>query len=195
MISYQRNTTLITSVMAVSFIFVATAWAATGATSEQRQIRARMPGPAVWVEEEMDCLQVFPQRAGVVLMRQGIGQKAEIASRLMQELEGVAPRALPGTVIVEVLKEVGSTGRQEGEIHQEMKILKEAGGAEGQGGEIHQEIRILKESGDVEGQEDEPPQHRLIRRERQPGLECARALTWVRGSWSTASRETPPLPA
>ena len=142
MISYQRNTTLITSVVVVSLIFVATAWAATGAASEQRQIRARMPGPAVWVEEEMDCLQGFPQRAGVVLMRQGIGEKAEIASRLMQELEGVAPRALTGSLIVEILKESGGTGKQEGEIHQEIRILKEPGGVEGQEDEVRQEMEI-----------------------------------------------------
>ena len=69
----------------------------------------------------------------------------------------------------------------------------------------HWDARFYDENGDLRAtmdddgfnsyEEDEPPQHRLIRRERQPGLECARALTWVRGSWSTASRETPPLPA
>ena len=172
MISYQRNTTLITSVVVVSLIFVATAWAATGATSEQRQIRARMSGPAVWVEEEMDCLQGFPQRAGVVLMRQGIGEKAEIASRLMQELEGVAPRALTGSLIVEILKESGGTGKQEGEIHQEIEILKESVGAKGQEGEIHQEIRILKERGGVEGQEDEVHQEMEIHLARPFASNC-----------------------
>ena len=155
MISYQRNTTLITSVVVISLISGATAWAAAGAASEKRQIRAGMPSAAVWVEEEMDCLQGFPQRAGVFLMRQGIGEKAEIASRLMHEVEGVAPRPLTGSLIVEILKESGSTGKQEGEIHQEIEILKESGGAEGQEGEIHQEIRILKGPGGVEGQEDE----------------------------------------
>ena len=172
MISYQRNTTLITSVVVVSLIFVATAWAATGAASEQRQIRARMSGPAVWVEEEMDCLQGFPQRAGVVLMRQGIGEKAEIASRLMQELEGVAPRALTGSLIVEILKESGGTGKQEGEIHQEIEILKESVGAKGQEGEIHQEIRILKEPGGVEGQEDEVRQEMEIHLARPFASNC-----------------------
>jgi Spy/CpxP family protein refolding chaperone len=142
MISYQRNTTLITSVMVISLISVATAWAAAGAASEQRQIRAGMPGPAVWVEEEMDCLQGFPARAGVFLMRQGIGEKAEIASRLMHEVEGVASRALTGTVIVEVLKEVGSTGKQEGEVHQEIRILKGPGVVEGQEDEVRQEMEI-----------------------------------------------------
>jgi len=171
-ISYQRNTTLITSVVVVSLIFVATAWAATGATSEQRQIRARMSGPAVWVEEEMDCLQGFPQRAGVVLMRQGIGEKAEIASRLMQELEGVAPRALTGSLIVEILKESGGTGKQEGEIHQEIEILKESVGAKGQEGEIHQEIRILKEPGGVESQEDEVRQEMEIHLARPFASNC-----------------------
>jgi Spy/CpxP family protein refolding chaperone len=163
MISYQRNTTLITSVVVVSLIFVATAWAATGAASEQRQIRAGMPGAAVWVEEEMDCLQGFPQRPGVVVMRQGIGA---------QVMHGVAPRGLTGSLFVEILKESSGTGKQEGEIQQEIEILKESGGAEGQEGEIHQEIRILKGPGGVEGQEDEVRQEMEIHLARPFASNC-----------------------
>ena len=142
MISYQRNTTLITSVVVISLTFIATTWAGTESASKQSQFRAGMPGSAVWIEEEMDCLHVFPQQADAVLISQGIGEKAEIASRLMQTLKGVTPRVLEDTVIVEILEESGGAGKQDGEIHQEITILKESGEVEGQEDEVRQEMEI-----------------------------------------------------
>ncbi len=172
MISYQRNTTLITSVVVISLTFIATTWAGTESASKQSQFRAGMPGSAVWIEEEMDCLHVFPQQADAILISQGIGEKAEIASRLMQTLKGVTPRVLEDTVIVEILEKSGGAGKQDGEIHQEIEILKESGGAEGQEGEIHQEIRILKGPGGVEGQEDEVRQEMEIHLARPFASNC-----------------------